>query len=226
MYLKHVNDFGRTSSNLPAQMPVVQALSRQTTRQLGNAQNLFREGDDAVWIYEVVTGVLRLSKVLENGRRQVIAFGYPGDIIGFPKDGLHHTECDAVIATEVITYSVKYLEGPDTNPDLHLRLVKAALHEIWATQDHLMMLGSKSASEKLASFLNVMMDRLGKPLGAFTQFEFSMCRSDIADFLGLTVETVSRTFSQFRSAKVIALESAKSVIVLKPETLRAMAETE
>ena len=184
---------------------------------------MFREGDDVGHIYEVTSGVLRLTKVLEDGRRQVIAFGYPGDIVGFPQDGSYHAECDAISSAELVAHSIDNLENSHRNPELHLQLIKAALKEISAMQDHFMMLGRKSATEKTASFLSVLMERTGKPLGSYTQFEFPMCRADIADFLGLSVETVSRTITMMRKSKLIALENSKSVVVLNEDALCDMA---
>lgn len=223
MYISNAADF--ENSRTPVSPAAVQGngLLNVQTRTLKAAQNLFREGDDVQHIYEVTSGVLRLTKVLEDGRRQVIAFGYPGDIIGFPQDGIYHTECDAISTAEVVAHSVSDLENGARNPELHQRLVKAALREISAMQDHFMMLGRKTASEKTASFLSVLMERTGKPLGAYTHFEFPMNRADIADFLGLTVETVSRTITMLRKSKLIALESSKSVVVLDEDALCEMA---
>lgn len=222
MYISTATDFDVSTAPV-AVLADSQFKSRNTrTHKLAAAQNLFREGDAAHHIYEVVSGVLRLTKVLEDGRRQVIAFGYPGDIVGFPQDGSYHTECDAISHAEVVVHSVKDLENGDRNPELHLRLVQAALREISAMQDHFMMLGRKSAAEKTASFLSVLMERTGSPLGAYTHFEFPMNRADIADFLGLTVETVSRTITAFRKMKLIALENSKSVVVLDQDALYDM----
>ena len=86
-----------------------------------------------------------------------------------------------------------------------------------------MMLGQKSAAEKTASFLSVLMERKGKPLGSYTHFEFPMYRADIADFLGLTIETVSRTITMLRKSKLIALKNSKSVVVLNEDALCDMA---
>ena len=81
------------------------------------------------------------------------------------------------------------------------------------------MLGRKSASEKLASFLYVMSDRVGSDLGAYRQVTLPMSRSDIADFLGLTTETVSRTFTQLRKSKIIAIENIHTIIIQRPTAL-------
>lgn len=224
MYITNATDFETKTANEVLANPSHLLSIGKRARVLKRSDNLFHEGDEAVAVYEVVSGVLRLSKVFENGRRQVIAFGYPGDIIGFPRNGEYHTECDALTPSTVTAHNVKHLESSETDPLLHLRLVRAAMDEISAMQDHFMMLGGKTASEKVASFLCLMMQRVGKPLGNYTQFEFPMTRSDIADFLSVTLETVSRTISSFKAREIIALESAKSIIVLSPGALMDMAE--
>jgi len=223
MYISNAIDFENSKTPVSAVLACCDCSKKVQTRKLKAAQNLFREGDDVRHIYEVTSGVLRLTKVLEDGRRQVIAFGYPGDIIGFPQDGMYHTECDAISSAEVVAHDICDLESGERNPELHQRLVIATLKEISAMQDHFMMLGRKSACEKTASFLSVLMDRTGVPLGAYTHFEFPMCRADIADFLGLSVETVSRTITKLRKLKLIALDNSKSVIVLDEAALCDMA---
>jgi len=223
MYISTATDFENSTTPVSSAAIHGKGLPHMQTRTLRAEQNLFREGDDVQHIYEVTSGVLRLTKVLEDGRRQVIAFGYPGDIIGFPQDGMYHTECDAISTAEVVAHNISDLETGNRNPELHQRLVKAALKEISAMQDHFMMLGRKSAAERTSSCLSVLMERTGKPLGAYTHFEFPMNRADIADFLGLTVETVSRTITMLRKSKLIALQNSKSVVVLNEEALCDMA---
>ncbi|MEO0744669.1 MAG: helix-turn-helix domain-containing protein [Pseudomonadota bacterium] len=191
--------------------------------RLGTGQHLYREGDPVERLYQVVSGVVRLTRMLEDGRRQVIAFGYPGDIIGFPADGCHHTDCDALVDATLRSYRRAALDHGDGDPELHLALLQAALREISAMQDHVMMLGQKSAAERVASFLNVVTRRYGTDLGTCRQIELPMCRNDIADFLGLTTETVSRAFTSLRKAGVIALDGAQTIAVLEPDTLEELA---
>ena len=198
--------------------------SAQTTRTLKVDQCLYREGDEASHVFEITSGVLRLTRVLENGRRQVIAFGYPGDIIGFPYGGAYQSECDAIAPSQVIAHRRSTLEGRTGNRKLHARLLQAALHEIGSMQDHFLMLGRKSAREKTASFLLALSKRVGKPLGDCTQVSIPMNRSDIGDFLGLTAETVCRNLSQLRTGGIIAMEDPHSIIILKPEALLALSE--
>jgi CRP-like cAMP-binding protein len=150
---------------------------------------------------------------LENGCRQVIAFGLPGDIVGFPDGGLHQTECDALTPVAVIAHRRTAFEAGEGDPKTHQRLFHAALREISAMQDHLMMLARKSALEKVASFLIALSQRTGTHSGADTTIDLPMSRADIADFLGLTIETVSRTFSQLRKLGAIVLRTPQTVLV-------------
>lgn len=183
---------------------------------------LYFEGDEVAWLYQVTSGVLRLTRLLEDGRRQVIAFGYPGDIVGFPAQGLHHTDCDVLVNARLQPYSRAALESGEGDPALHRALLQAALREISAMQDHFMMLGRKSAIEKLASFLCVLGTRVGQDVAGHRTLELPMGRADIADFLGLTTETVSRTLTQLRKSRVIAIENIYTVIVLRPAALHAL----
>lgn len=185
--------------------------------------HLFREGDRVKFVYQVVTGVVRLTRLLQDGRRQVIAFGYPGDIVGFPCDGCHHTDCDALTGARLQPYRRAILENGDGDMELHQNLLQAALREIGAMQDHFMMLGRKSAYEKVASFLEVLANRVGSDLGHYTQVSLPMSRGDIADFLGLTTETVSRTLSQLRKSRIIAIDRVHTLVILRPQALAAIA---
>lgn len=209
----------------PVSMMFKSSLSpARTTRRLPTGAYVFREGDYASHIYEVQSGILRLTRVLENGRRQVIAFALPGDIVGFPNGDLHHTDCDVIGACEVVLHRREALENGEGSPETHRRLLMAAVREISAMQDHFMMLARKSALEKVASFLLVLSSRIGTKQGNISMIELQMKRADIADFLGLTIETVSRTFTQLRTAGVISLLSANSIIVLDGQALADASE--
>ena len=199
-------------------------LATRSVRRIAPGAHVFREGDAASHVYEVQTGILRLTRVLENGRRQVIAFALPGDIVGFPNGDLHHTDCEAIGPCEVIPHRREALENGEGNPETHRRLLKAALREISAMQDHFMMLARKSATEKVASFLMVLSERVSVRRGGLSTIELKMKRADIADFLGLTMETVSRTFTQLRNSGIISLQSAQSVVVLDADSLAEASE--
>ncbi|MEW9920953.1 helix-turn-helix domain-containing protein [Marimonas sp. MJW-29] len=199
--------------------PIVSAVAKNNETHLKVGSYLFFEGDPVDWLFQVKTGVLRLTRLLEDGRRQVIAFGYPGDIVGFPSGGYHHTDCDVLVDATLQPYRRTALESGDGDPELHRALLQAALREISAMQDHFMMLGRKSAVEKVASFLCVLADRVGDACGVDCKIDLPMRRGDIADFLGLTTETVSRTLTQLRKRGVIAVENIHTIIIRKPSAL-------
>ncbi|MEH6832445.1 MAG: helix-turn-helix domain-containing protein [Sulfitobacter sp.] len=199
--------------------PLATTLPQTAETNLKRGAYLYFEGDDVEWLYQVTSGVLRLTRLLSDGRRQVIAFGYPGDIVGFPSDGVHHTDCEALTTAQVQPFRRSALESGEGDPKLHCALLQAALREISEMQDHFMMLGRKSATEKVASFLCVLEERFGTDLGVYRSVTLPMSRSDIADFLGLTTETVSRTFTQLRKAKIIAIDNIHTVILQRPTAL-------
>lgn len=189
-------------------------LQHKPATSLKAGSYLYFEGDDVTHLFVIETGVVRLTRVLEDGRRQVIAFGYPGDIVGFPAQGMHHTDCDALTHARLRAIPRRALDDSTHDPDLHAVLIDAALQEISAMQDHFMMLGRKSAAEKVASFLNVLLERIGDQHSEPPVIALPMSRSDIADFLGLTTETVCRCLTALRKADIICIKGISKVEVL------------
>lgn len=219
----YVTDPNTLYNSVPVQQAACKP-KRPLVREVKAGAYLFREADEATRIYKVISGVLRLSRIQENGRRQIIAFGYPGDVVGFPVNGEHTTDCKALSDAFLTSYRREDLENGADDPDLHQELLQAALSEISDMQDHFMMLGQKSASEKIASLLCALADRVGEPIGQYVEFTLPMSRCDIADFLGLTTETVSRCLTQLRKCKIIAVSKIHTVVILQPDALAALAE--
>lgn len=198
--------------------------ARKFVRSFKPGSFLFREGDEAKRVFQIVSGVLRVSRVTESGRRQAIAFGFPGDVVGFSNDARHNTDCDVLESAKVIPLYYDALEHGQRDDALHQHLMQAALREINNMQDHFMMVGCKTALERVASFLSALAERLGEPLGQYTRVALPMSRPDIASFLGLTTETVSRTTTQLCKWELISRENTQTLIILKPAALRALAE--
>lgn len=215
MYVTIPTDF---ATNAPV-LNFTSSIKMTPEARLKAGSYLYFEGDKVDWLYQVTSGVLRLTRLLEDGRRQVIAFGYPGDIVGFPCGGLHHTDCDVLVDAQLQPYRRSQLDSGEGDPELHQQLLQAALREISAMQDHFMMLGRKSAVEKVASFLCVLANRVGEDLGNYKQVNLPMRRADIADFLGLTTETISRTLTQMRKSRIIEINNIHTIIVLRPTAL-------
>lgn len=217
-------DTGRAQTEIRVRIPRRRTLSDPVARRLQAGQHLFHERDPAYFVYRIVSGVVRLTRLQKDGRRQVIAFGFPGDVIGLPADGRHTTECDAISPCEVLAHRCTNLTQPERDPDLNRFLMQAALDHIRFLQDHFLMLGRRLALEKTAAFLALLLDRIGEPLGAYRIVRLPMNRSDIADYLGLTPETVSRAVTELRAHKVLALDDANTVIVLDAAALRELAD--
>jgi CRP-like cAMP-binding protein len=200
--------------------------ARDHAIRLRPGQFLFHQGDEARTIYRVTEGVVRLSRVTERGHEQVIAFGYPGDVVGLPVRGLRNTDCDALTAATLTAIPARLPEETSGGAAEAAFLAAAALWEIGAMQEHLTTLGRTSARERVASFLLVLMRRVGVHDAAGTHIDLPMSRADIAGFLGLRTETVSRAFTDFRLSGLIALPSAQHVTVLRPDALADVAEGE
>ena len=186
--------------------PLACATPKTPEARLKSGAYLYFEGDELEWLYQVTSGVLRLTRLLADGRRQVIAFAYPGDIVGFPANDLHHTDCEALTDVRLQPFRWTHLENGEGDPALHRSLLQAALRE------------------KLASFLCALSERVGEDLGAYRQITLPMSRSDIADFLGLTTETISRTFTQLRKSGIIAIDNIHTIIIQRPTALLSLAD--
>ena len=208
----------------------LEAVDNKASRQyqeltIKEGENLFFTGDEAEFVYEVIEGVVRSSKVLMDGRRQVLNFCYPGEILGLSHDGKYHCDCEAVSPVKVRLYRKNaFFKEIDADPEFCARLLRSAAAEVNNMQDHFMMLGRKSAMEKIASFLVALLDRVKRPGQKVYEFDLPMNRSDVADFLGVTIETVSRNLTRLRQMGVIELPNTHQVIVCRPAELRELAE--
>lgn len=187
-------------------------------------QPIFDEADTAEHVYNVTGGAVKIYKLLPDGRRQITGFLLPGDFLGLTHKEAYAYSAEALVPTTLCRFPRRKLEGLlDEMPKLEQRLLGMASHELAAAQDQMMLLGRKSARERVVSFLLMMSNaamRRGKPADPVF---LPMNRSDIADYLGLTIETISRTFTQLRKQGLIGLVDEKQVRLLKPEALREIA---
>lgn len=188
--------------------------------------NLFRERDVCRGLFEVVSGMFRLSRLTRGGHLYVVGFGFPGDILGYGPDDCHISDCDAVSDAKVIRHRPKLLRTSDAEPQKHQALLKGALRRVEAVQEHCMMLGRNRARDRVAAFLSLVGRRVGTQLGQYIEFDLPMPRADIADYLGLTTETVSRSLTELRQADLIAIENVHHIVLLRPQHLDALAEGE
>lgn len=207
-------------------LPRTALRARQTTIRLRPGQILYHQGDEARTIYRVTGGVVRLARVTEKGHQQVVGFGYPGDFVGFPVQGLRNTDCDALTPASLTAVAARLPDQDSGAGSDTAFLAAAALWEIGAMQDHLMTLGRKSSRERVASFLVVLMARVGVRAPDGIHVDLPMSRADIADFLGIRTETVSRAFTELRRAGLIRLPTAQHVTIMEPDALAEIADAD
>ncbi len=179
-----------------------------------SGQALFFEGDPAEHLFVIREGCARVYKLLADGRRMITGFLFPSDIVGFADDGHYAYGCEAITPVTACRMPRKRLfEFFETYPKLERRMLEIATNELAATQDQMLLLGRKTAQEKLASFLYVLLRRQERRGAGGDRLTLPMSRSDIGDHLGLTTESVSRCFTQLKKTGVIRLDSAQRVTV-------------
>jgi CRP/FNR family transcriptional regulator len=182
---------------------------------------LFAEGDRADAVYEMVSGMVRLYKLLPDGRRQVTGFLTAGQLLGLAPEGTCVFNAEAITDVSVCCYKRAAFERLiDEVPGFARRLLAVTSHELHAAQDQMVLLGRKTASEKVASFLLLM---AASQRGGETGIDVPMTRGDIADYLGLTVETVSRTLTRLRQDGLIALPNPTRILFIDRKGLETLA---
>lgn len=177
---------------------------------LRKGEQLFDEGDEAEFFYQVVSGAIRSYKLLSDGRRQIDAFHLRGDIFGLEAGGEHRFSAEAVGDVSVVAYRRSRLQALiEDDPAFRDKVMTATLRNLARAQAHMLLLGRKTAEEKIATFLLDMAERISKD---DEHFDLPMQRCDIADHLGLTIETVSRILSRFaRSGLIRLLPAGRSI---------------
>lgn len=220
------DDFDAIGTRSPA--PTVRIAGNplaETIGLMGAAMNferdaeVFAEGESADYIYAVVSGAVRFSKLMSDGRRQIGAFYLPGDLFGLEAEEVHSFSAEAIGHTQVVVLkkSAFLAQAAHDRELVHHLWAQTAMH-LQRAQEHMLLLGRKNAQERIATFLLDMAERL-KSQGSF---ELPMSRQDIADYLGLTIETVSRTLTQLEREQVISMPVARQIVLCDRTTLDAM----
>lgn len=181
-------------------------------RTLGKDAEIFAEGDDARYFYRVVSGVVRTYKTLADGRRQIDAFHLPGDFFGLESGDEHRFTAEAVGDVTVTAFRRGTLGAlAIQDAELAQQVAGAMMGALERAQDHMLLLGRKCAVEKVASFLL----GLAKRMSRSGEIDLPMSRIDVADHLGLTIETVSRSLTHLERAGVIAVPAHRRAIQLR-----------
>jgi CRP/FNR family transcriptional regulator len=193
-------------------------------QKLNPGKTLFSEGDEAENVYEVVQGTLRLYKLLSDGRRQITGFLSAGHLLGLAHEECYLYTAEAITEVTLCRYPrARFNHMVDDVPGFARRLLTVTSNELCAAQDQMLLLGRKSAVEKVASFILTMAERLGNER---SEVQIPMTRTDIADYLGLTVETVSRTLTKLKQEGIIALPSVYCIELRDRDQLEQLAAGE
>jgi len=200
------------SENVESEVKLI-GIARTFTKD----QEIFGEGEAADFVYKVVTGAVRSFRILADGRRQIGDFYLPGDVFGMELGQQRRSAAEAVGDAVVIVARRATLTADPDNAD---RLWRHALRELQRSQDHVLTVGRRSATERVARFLLDLNERRG----AGVMLELPMSRQDIADFLGLTIETVSRTLTQMQLDDLIEVSGCRHVRLTRRAALAELCE--
>lgn len=182
-------------------------------------EEIYGEGEPAEYVYQVISGAVRTYKLLSDGRRQIGAFHLPGDVFGLDPGAAHRLTAEAIADTGVRLVKRRSLEAAAST---HVRVA----HNLWTmtsgdlqhAEDHMLLLGRKTALERVATFLLEMDRRLTRA----GMMALPMSRRDIGDYLGLTLETVSRALSQLSDQGVLVFSSARQIVLRNRQRLADM----
>lgn len=181
------------------------------------------EGDPADHFYNLTRGTVRLFKLLPDGRRQITGFGHCGDFLGLAVSSSYAFSAEAIDHVRYCRFSRRALRKLlDDFPALEKRLLEVASNELVAAQEQMLLLGRKTARERVASFL-LMQDGKTSCIHRGPAMILPMTRGDMADYLGLTIETVSRTFARLKKERLVETPRSDSVILLDREGLEHLA---
>jgi CRP/FNR family nitrogen fixation transcriptional regulator len=182
-------------------------------------EEIYGEDEPAEYVYQVISGAVRTYKLLSDGRRQIGAFHLPGDVFGLESGTIHRLAAEAIIDTTVRLVKRRSLDQAATvDVNVARKLWAMTAGDLRHAEDHMLLLGRKTAMERVAAFL-LEMDRR---LSVTGMMALPMCRRDIGDYLGLTLETVSRALSQLHGQGVLGFSGARQIVLRNRQRLRTM----
>ena len=182
-------------------------------------EEIYGEDEPAEYVYQVIRGAVRTYKLLSDGRRQIGAFHLPGDVFGLESGTAHRLAAEAIVDTTARLVKRRSLEqAAGTDVKVAQKLWTMTASDLRHAENHMLLLGRKSAMERVANFLLEMERRLA----VAGMLALPMCRRDIGDYLGLTLETISRALSQLHSEGVLGFSGARQIVLRNRQRLRNM----
>jgi len=205
--------YGAASGSIPGSIELM-----GVAMPFARNSEIYGENEPADYFYKIVSGSVRTSRVLADGRRQIGAFYFPGDVVGLEAGEEHTFAAEAITNCKIIVIkrsAVTAIAARDAG--IAKELWSLTSRELQRAQAHVMLL-IKTAQERVVGFL---LDMAGR-IKSSNEFDLPMSRQDIADYLGLTIETVSRIFSGLEGAATIALPTSRHVVLRDPRALRLL----
>lgn len=207
--------------------PLTERLSEAGQRRVEPKEFVFMEGDPTTNVYWIESGAVSLFKVLPDGRRQIIGFAYAGDFVGLGAQGERLVSAQAIKPTRVRSIpAAKLHKIAAGDADLSFKLYQTLADELAETRDLMLTTGHRSACERVAAFLLALSRRNRRHGKEKSIIDLPMTRADIGDFLGLTIETVSRTLTKFKNRGLIDLPQSARVHLVNMIELERMAAGE
>lgn len=196
-----------------------------TRRRLDGGQFLFMQGDARNQIFVVKTGTVRLFKMLDTGKRQIIGFKFAGEFIGLGPDAKHGYSAQAIGETELRVLQAAVFDAVAANdPQILWKLYEAVATDLARAHELALTIGRRSAAGSMAAFLLEIEAHTGAHAGSTATLSLPMRHADIADYLGLTHETVSRLLATFRRRGLIAASGRNGIVLKHHALLRALAD--
>ena len=177
--------------------------------KFGRNAEIFGEDEPAGYLYKVVNGAVRISKLMSDGRRQIGAFYLPGEMFGLETGDAHTFSAEAICDSQILVAKRSaFLAEASCDCAIVTEIWTQTMMHLQRAQNHMLLLGRKNAQERIAAFLLEMAARLSRT----GEVELPMSRQDIADYLGLTIETVSRTLTQLERDGLIAIPASRWIV--------------
>ena len=195
-----------------------------TEHRVDKGQTFIEQGEPATEFFNITAGTAKLFKVLPDGRQQIVGFAGAGHFLGLAVSKDYAFSAEAIEPLQLCRFSRVKLRGlVDDLPLLEQRLLQTACDELVTAQEQMLLLGRKTAPERVASFLIAQAHDVISCHDPVDRIALPMTRAEIADYLGLTIETVSRMISRFRAEKRIATPSNHAIDILDRAWLEALA---
>lgn len=211
----------------PDELDVLSRFGRK--QRVVRGQTVVWEGDDAIIVANVISGILKVSMSIADGREQIVGVVFPSDFIGRPFGQKSPYSVTALSDAELCIFSRSSFDAfARTHPELEHKLLQRTLDELDRAREWMLLLGKKAANERIATLLLEMSDRLGENgcsagTNGLDSFELPLDRQQMGDLLGLTIETVSRQLSRLKADGVIALPDRRIVAIQDRSRLQGIA---